>query len=506
MSVGTTIFTRVYNTKPYLVQCVESILNQSYGDFEYIIVDNGCTDGSSEILRYYAERDKRIHLIRFEENQRGFWRKITRQFASGEYLTVIDSDDWWEPDYLQRMIDFMETNQLDLAVTGTINYFDKDGSSRIMRKLDKQAFLTRREFAQRYPVYWTFPSTIWGNIMKASLFRSTIFPEENISYGGDTINMLRYLEQCDRIGIDNSALYHYRIREKSVSSEYDEYRFPGNVYFYNCVVDFLNKHDALDKDKQEWLKRVHANSIRMTAETLANSKLSAEEKLGELCKITEHPLTKAVLSLEHSEIDQTRSILLSIALKNADASREDFDAALQGIIPRCASAVTPECAPLFGIKQEFAEALVKDNPDALLTELLYMLRVNEQTKKFDITTMLRALSVDKPLLRNIDDKPFLRRYGNIYLTVWREKYDEALDTMTGMLLDGEKASETFLQLYLSLAALLNQPEAFVFGKIKLAQTYLRKNKKEDCRRILSELAEMGVEDNVEIIELKNSLK
>ena len=112
-----TIYTQAYNTKSYLDQCVSSVLSQTYTDFEYLLLDNGCTDGSSEILEQYAKRDQRIHLIKFEKNQRGQRLTLTNQYATGEYYAVLDSDDWWELDYLERLIGFLECNSLDLAVT-----------------------------------------------------------------------------------------------------------------------------------------------------------------------------------------------------------------------------------------------------------------------------------------------------------------------------------------------------------------------------------------------------
>lgn len=501
-----TVFTRSLNARPYIEQCLDSVLSQTYTNFEYILLDNGSTDGASEIMRQYAGKDSRIQLIAYDTVRKFPTLGFAAKKARGEYLTVIDSDDWWEPDYLERLTSFLENNQLDLAVTGTINYYEPDGISRVMRKLDKPLVMTTEQFAKNYPRFWTFPSTYWGGIMKTSLLCQASQNMQNFSYGNDTINMLRYLEQCDRIGIDNSALYHYRIREKSVSSEYDENRFPSNVYFYNCVKDFLNKHNTFDADKQEWLKRVHANSIRMTAETLANSKLSADEKISELHKITEHSLTKAALTVNHPEIAQTRSTLLSIALKNADAAGESFGEILADVAPKCAPAVSPERAQLFALKPELAMALSKDDADAFLATLLDMIYANEQSKKFDLCAMVQALTADKPLLKDISDKRFLRRYGDIYLSVWRERYVEALDAMTGLLLNGEKADEVFLQLYLSLAALLNKPEAFVFGKVCQAKVHLRRGEKDSCRAVLDELAEMGVEENDEITAMRNQIR
>ena len=66
MKTDITIYTQVYNTKPFLERCLSSVVNQTFGNFDYILIDNGCTDGSSEILRQYAKKDQRIKLIRME--------------------------------------------------------------------------------------------------------------------------------------------------------------------------------------------------------------------------------------------------------------------------------------------------------------------------------------------------------------------------------------------------------------------------------------------------------
>ena len=167
-----TIFTQVYNTKPFLSRCVESVLNQTFTDFEYILIDNGSTDGCKEIIEQYAARDPRIHCLRFEENfPEPRWLNIAREVGTGTYIANIDSDDWWESNYLEALIGFLEKNRLDLAVTGTINYFEETRTSQIMRKLDVPIVLSIQQFAENYPQLWTFPSTMWASIMRTELFR-----------------------------------------------------------------------------------------------------------------------------------------------------------------------------------------------------------------------------------------------------------------------------------------------------------------------------------------------
>ena len=128
-------------------------------------------------------------------------------------------------------------------------------------------------------------------------------------------------------------------------------------------------------------------------------------------------------------------------------------------------------------------------------------------KKYNLLSAVQALAIDDPLLCQIGDVVFLRKYSKLYLMVWRKEYLSALDEMTGMLLEGQvrKAQEPFLCLYISLSAILKQDSAFIFGKLQIAQFYLSQNRKKECYIIIKELREMGV-DNKELEGIQQALK
>lgn len=499
-----TIYTQAYNVEKYVSVCIESVLNQTFPDFKYILIDNGSTDGTRKILQNYADIDKRIKLICYDENTSGLRITHFSEFT-GEYCSILDSDDWWEPNFLERMISFLDDNNLSIAITGVINYFDTDGTSRVLRKLEEPVIMSQRQFAQQYQYYWTFPSTIWGNVIKMDLYRLLPSFDNKYTYGVDTMIMLRYIEQCDYIGIDNTILYHYRIHSKNVSYNYDLNRFNSNIAYYNSISSFLKKHNTLDTKKQEWLILVHANSIRMTVETLSNSNLKPAEKINELKKITKHPLTVDALRFRHPDIYHTRDTLLSVLFKNIDKS-ENLDEILNSLTPKCAPAIKLECISLILMKPQLANALIADDPDALLSVLLDMIGKNELTKKYDLFSMVRSLSLDKLLLKNCDDNKFIRRYASIYLAIWREQYNSSLNMMTDVLQKGEKIDETFLQLYLNITALTNSTDKFLYGKLCSAGYHLYCKKYDECRTEINDLYEMGVEDNDEIIRIRRELE
>ena len=102
----------VYNSEDYLAETIESVLNQTMNDFEFIIVDHAITDGSKVIINKYAETDHRISVINLGFNKGGpaYPRNEGIKSAQGEYIAFIDSDDIWDKKKLSKQIDFMIKN------------------------------------------------------------------------------------------------------------------------------------------------------------------------------------------------------------------------------------------------------------------------------------------------------------------------------------------------------------------------------------------------------------
>lgn len=514
MEKKVTIYTQVYNTKQYVDQCIRSVLSQTYTNFEYILVDNGCTDGSSDIIDHYAELDSRIVPIKFEENQYGPRIAIIKKYSTGIYQTVLDSDDWWEPDYLERLIRFMEKNELDLSVTGTIQHFEESHMDKTLRMLEQPLILSQKQFAQNYPFIWTFPSTSWGNIMKREIFLATdnesVF-REKYPYGGDTMVMLRYIMNCRAIGIDNSALYHYRIHKSGKTFRYSSRRFDANIACYEQIKEFLELHQTFDPPKQEWLKQVHLTSMTVTLGLLRDARITDDEKLAECVRIIGHPLTVVALSNDCNEREQWFSVMWeivsSVLTEGKRSDSEELHSVLRLLSPQCCGVVQAGNLGLFTREPGLLDALRKDDWDQMVCRLMELIVRKRYARQYDLGQMLGSLIPAKTPLEGMTDTRFFREYSDICMLVLSENYSAALEQMTGLLLEGKKlyAAEQFLELYLSLSALENQAPAFLFGKMQLAWLYLKQGKQEECQALADELAEMGV-DSEELSELRRALE
>ena len=108
------IITPSYNSSKYLNETIDSVLNQTFEDWEWLITDDCSTDNSVEILE--KQTDSRIKVFKTEKNGgAGHARNISLKNATGRFITFLDADDFWEPNFLEEMINFMKSGNAELA-------------------------------------------------------------------------------------------------------------------------------------------------------------------------------------------------------------------------------------------------------------------------------------------------------------------------------------------------------------------------------------------------------
>lgn len=514
-SVQVTIYVQVYNTEPYLKQCIDSILSQTYKNFRCIITDNGSTDNCKSILENYAKQDSRIVLIRYEKNQYIDLPKFIQTHVTTPFFANLDSDDWWEPDYLKRLVKLALDTNADIVSTGTLMHIEPSGQTST-RQVAQPIILDSAQYAAGFPLYHVFFRTIWAKLIRTEICLAATNESEQLkalqlSYGGDTVIAFTYLRKSKRICLDNSVLHHYRIHKKSSSYQYDSDRFSSDVYLYNDAIDFLSAYGPVSAQNRNFLQCVYSNALIDTTGVIQNSSLPPADKLREYRTIATHSLTQAAYRecTDESAV-RSRAMLMELilqagaALKNSE--NDDLQTALQTLAPLCGKVVTVHNLPLFLQEKPLFQCLLADDADALVRHLLTYISQNKYSKKYDLINAVQTLAEDKPLLRQIENVAFFRKYSELYMTIWRGDTLSALEEMTGVLLEQrvEGGKETFLQLYISLAALEDQAPAFVFGKFQIAWLYLRQDKLDMCQAVVEELIEMGA-DTEELTALQHEL-
>ena len=122
MSVKVSVILPVYNASDYLHQCMDSIVGQTLKDIEIICVDDGSTDNSLDILKEYEQKDKRVKVIQQKNAGAGAARNNGLSIATGEYLSFLDSDDFFEPDMLEKAYEKAKGSNAQIVVFRSDQY------------------------------------------------------------------------------------------------------------------------------------------------------------------------------------------------------------------------------------------------------------------------------------------------------------------------------------------------------------------------------------------------
>ncbi|MDY2638431.1 MAG: glycosyltransferase family 2 protein [Ligilactobacillus salivarius] len=214
----------VYNVAEYLPQCLDSIIDQTFTDFEVIMVDDGSTDGKSfEICQEYTVRDKRFKLIHQENGGRSAARNTALKNMAGEYIIWIDSDDWVEPDYLKILVDIQIKTGADLVNVGHKGYRDGD----IYIADYEQAFGKYPNYlitleAAIHDTFWTSLNltTVWGSLGTRELYNGVVFAE-NIDMEDQGTKFKLYFKANKIVAVPDTP-YIYRKRSGSIMNPTEE--------------------------------------------------------------------------------------------------------------------------------------------------------------------------------------------------------------------------------------------------------------------------------------------
>lgn len=209
----------VYNTQKYLPECIDSILAQTYTDFELILVDDGSADRSGVICEEYCRSDNRIRVIHQENGGVTAARKRGTEAAQGEYISFVDSDDWLQSDMYEQMLKYAERYDADMVLcdmmaerpagSTVIHSSSLDGLFAFERLEQDICSNMLFDFTQNMP---GLSLNLWNKIFRSDIMKPALLECPNqITYGEDALVSLICLLRSRRIYImPESPFYHYR--------------------------------------------------------------------------------------------------------------------------------------------------------------------------------------------------------------------------------------------------------------------------------------------------------
>lgn len=250
------IIVPVYNVESYLDECIQSIVSQTYKDWECILIDDGSTDKSGYICDTWAEKEIRIYVIHQTNQGVSVTRNTGIQHAKGEYITFIDSDDWIDSDYLEALNAAMQNYHADLVVSGLIhNYYNGKIKTYIPQSIPSfnlniqniSYFVSLNKMHLLYPPY-------------IKLYKTCIIKEHKIefnkqySFGEDLLFNYDYLNHVKTITCINKASYHYRIIGcNTLSSKLRQDQFETDYAQWKVLQSFYQRKDLWTKEAKKLL-------------------------------------------------------------------------------------------------------------------------------------------------------------------------------------------------------------------------------------------------------------
>ncbi len=228
----------VYKAEHTLARAVDSILAQTFQDFELILVDDGSPDASGAIADDYARRDARVRVIHQDNRGAAEARHTGQKAATGEFRMHVDSDDTIRPDAMETLLRFAQENDLDCVYPGYNRIIG--GKTFVVSAVEQPLILNSRQMLEKMiDQDFLFIATLCFS--RASLWTdvdSMFPPADSLIPGEDLIINYRLVSKADKIGIIGTPLYNYHLTQGSLTSS-------GRFFTTERIHDFFNQFEAI---------------------------------------------------------------------------------------------------------------------------------------------------------------------------------------------------------------------------------------------------------------------
>lgn len=244
----------VYNSESYLHRCVDSLLTQSYTDFELILVDDGSRDSSSDICDEYARKDSRVKVFHKENAGVSSARNLGLDNATGEFVVFVDSDDWVDIHFLEYLYTAVHKEKFDIAVCEIINYYGHK------IKISNNSLIEKGKCAYiKHQIIAGFTS-VCNMMFNREFIEANRLRFEKVRYSEDFIFSIKAICLSKRITYVANHLYYYdRTNEISALHHYPDDMYKDLLYGDALMIDFFKEEGYFDDFKREIYWRVLAN-------------------------------------------------------------------------------------------------------------------------------------------------------------------------------------------------------------------------------------------------------
>lgn len=230
----------IYNSEIYLNKCLDSVLQQTYNNLEIILVNDGSTDSSPEIIDDYATKDSRIFVIHKANGGIGSAYKAAFEVMTGDYVLFVDSDDWLELNAVDSLVKLALDNEADMVSFG-IRAFNPQGEEVNLSSFNNIDLLNTSNDAILRTHFEVLKHPTLVRLYKRELFNDIVVFEQNI--GIDEMLTPQLLAKCNKAVYTSKVFYNVLIRQDSVCrAAYNEKKIQQTLMVNRFVCDFMLKN------------------------------------------------------------------------------------------------------------------------------------------------------------------------------------------------------------------------------------------------------------------------
>ena len=287
-SIKFSIMTPVYKVEQYLPECIESVLGQTYGNFEFILVDDGSPDHSGEICEEYAKKDSRIRVFHKPNGGLMHTRRYALERAQGDYYVFLDSDDYLSLDTLETLNRYISETGADCVIYG-FEWLRPEGIVYAQcAACDCGRIISDKRELYNIVLNNEGYNAIWRKCVKASCFDGRDYSAwYHIKNGEDLVQSIEIIENAHSVVFIPEMLYHYRFNPTSIthSNKFDNYRADYEVN--EIEFDFLRRADVLTEEDIDRLRNNSLDGMAVEIKRICRYASTREHKYNAIRSIRE---------------------------------------------------------------------------------------------------------------------------------------------------------------------------------------------------------------------------
>lgn len=307
-----------YRVENYIERAVESLLHQTFRDFELIIVDDGSPDGTGRAADALAARDSRIRVIHQPNAGAPTARNRAMETAQGRYFFFMDADDWAEEAMLAEMYALAEKHDLQAVVAGFYidTYYDETRFTRQTLSQPDEIFPSQAAF--RAAAYRLFDKNLlytpWNKLYRADYLRENNirFPE---TFWDDFPFNLAVFRDIERVGVTERAYYHFiRARAESETARYRADMYEKREEENGWMIELYDHWQVNDPASREMIARRYAERVVGCVENVANPACpkTCRQKMQAVREMLDNPALREALAVARPRSAMMRALLFSL--------------------------------------------------------------------------------------------------------------------------------------------------------------------------------------------------